>query len=58
MKRSQKFIKIIQLKNVFLLPHLGSASTETREAMGMRVFKNVKIFSKEKNLLIEWFKKE
>ena len=36
--------ELIQLKNVFLLPHLGSASTETREAMGMRVFKNVKDF--------------
>ena len=28
---------LINLKNVFLLPHLGSATNETREAMGMRV---------------------
>ena len=32
------------LKNVFLLPHLGSATTETREAMGFRVFDNIKAF--------------
>lgn len=32
------------LPNVFLLPHLGSASTETREAMGLRVFENIKSF--------------
>ena len=33
-----------KLKNVFLLPHLGSASEETREAMGMRVFDNITTF--------------
>ena len=32
---------LLKLKNVFLLPHLGSATEETREAMGMRVFSNV-----------------
>ena len=32
---------LLKLKNVFLLPHLGSATEETREAMGMRVFDNV-----------------
>lgn len=32
---------LLNLKNVFLLPHLGSATEETREAMGMRVFSNV-----------------
>ena len=35
---------LVQLKNVFLLPHLGSATTETREAMGFRVFDNIKAF--------------
>ena len=35
---------LINLKNVFLLPHLGSATNETREAMGMRVFDNVMSF--------------
>jgi lactate dehydrogenase-like 2-hydroxyacid dehydrogenase len=32
------------LTNVFLLPHLGSATEETREAMGMRVYNNVTSF--------------
>tara|TARA_X000001036_G_C20657464_1_gene797577 strand:+ start:19 stop:993 length:975 start_codon:yes stop_codon:yes gene_type:complete len=32
---------LLNLKNVFLLPHLGSATEETREAMGMRVFSNL-----------------
>ena len=35
---------LINLKNVFLLPHLGSATNETREAMGMRVFENLMAF--------------
>ncbi len=37
-----------RLKNVFLLPHLGSATTETREAMGMRVFENIQAFFNNK----------
>ena len=40
--------KLLTLKNVFLLPHLGSATEETREAMGMRVFDNVLSFSDNK----------
>ena len=36
--------KLLDFKNVFLLPHLGSATEETREAMGMRVFSNIKDF--------------
>tara|TARA_B100000963_G_C22613801_1_gene666254 strand:+ start:522 stop:1496 length:975 start_codon:yes stop_codon:yes gene_type:complete len=36
--------KLLNLKNVFLLPHLGSATEETREAMGMRVFSNITAF--------------
>ena len=39
---------LVQLKNVFLLPHLGSATTETREAMGMRVFENIQAFFNNK----------
>ena len=40
--------KLLTLKNVFLLPHLGSATEETREAMGMRVFDNILNFSTNK----------
>ncbi|MEQ8348247.1 MAG: D-glycerate dehydrogenase [Sneathiellaceae bacterium] len=32
------------LENVFLLPHLGSATTETREAMGMKAVDNLEAF--------------
>lgn len=35
---------LLKLKNVFLLPHLGSATEETREAMGMRVLNNIQAF--------------
>ena len=35
---------LIALENVVLLPHLGSASTETRIAMGMRVAANLEAF--------------
>ena len=34
----------LDLENVVLLPHLGSASTETRIAMGMRVAENLDLF--------------
>lgn len=33
-----------RLANVVLLPHLGSATTETRTAMGMRVVENLEAF--------------
>ena len=33
-----------ELENVVLLPHLGSATRETRVAMGLRVVQNVKAF--------------
>ena len=36
--------KLKNLKNVFLLPHLGSATEETREAMGLRVYDNITSF--------------
>ena len=42
---------LINLKNVFLLPHLGSATNETREAMGMRVFDNISAFFNNKEPL-------
>ena len=35
---------LLNQKKSFLLPHLGGATTETREAMGMRVFDNIKAF--------------
>ncbi len=35
---------LLAMPNVALLPHLGSATTETREAMGMTVVENVTAF--------------
>ena len=40
--------ELTKLKNVFLLPHLGSATEETREAMGMRVFDNITDYFNQK----------
>ncbi len=36
--------ELLALENVVLLPHLGSATLETRTAMGMRVAKNLDSF--------------
>lgn len=36
--------ELLEMENVVLLPHLGSATMETREAMGMRVVENVEAF--------------
>ena len=36
--------RFLELENVVLLPHLGSASTETRIAMGNRVLENLAAF--------------
>ena len=36
--------ELLGMENVVLLPHLGSASTETRVAMGLRVFSNIKAY--------------
>jgi lactate dehydrogenase-like 2-hydroxyacid dehydrogenase len=36
--------ELAQMENVVLLPHLGSATTETRMAMGMRAVANLKAF--------------
>jgi lactate dehydrogenase-like 2-hydroxyacid dehydrogenase len=35
---------LLALENVVLLPHLGSATRETRVAMGMRVVENIEAF--------------
>ena len=35
---------LLELENVVLLPHLGSANAETREAMGMRALANIEAF--------------
>jgi lactate dehydrogenase-like 2-hydroxyacid dehydrogenase len=35
---------LLDRENVVLLPHLGSATTETRTAMGMRVLANLEAF--------------
>jgi lactate dehydrogenase-like 2-hydroxyacid dehydrogenase len=36
--------ELLEMDNVVLLPHLGSATTETRVAMGMRVVDNLRAF--------------
>ncbi len=36
--------ELLSMENVVLLPHLGSASSETRVAMGMRVLENLRAF--------------
>lgn len=41
--------EFLTMENVVLLPHLGSATRETRIAMGMRVLNNVKAFLAGKN---------
>jgi lactate dehydrogenase-like 2-hydroxyacid dehydrogenase len=41
---------LLGLENVVLLPHLGSATEETRIAMGLRVAENVEAFFSNKPL--------
>ena len=36
--------QLLSMENVVLFPHLGSASRETRVAMGMRVVENLQAF--------------
>ena len=38
----------LDCENAVLLPHLGSASTETRIAMGMRVLENMEAYYNDK----------
>ena len=40
--------ELLSLDNVVLFPHLGSASRETRVAMGMRVVENLEAFFNDK----------
>jgi lactate dehydrogenase-like 2-hydroxyacid dehydrogenase len=35
---------LVAMENVVLLPHLGSATQETRIAMGMRALENLRLF--------------
>jgi lactate dehydrogenase-like 2-hydroxyacid dehydrogenase len=35
---------LLTMENVVLLPHLGSATEETRVAMGMRALENLRLF--------------
>lgn len=41
---------LLALENVVLLPHLGSATIETRTAMGMRAFENLVAWSEGREL--------
>lgn len=41
---------LLDLENVVLLPHLGSATAETREAMGTRALANIEAFAKGADL--------
>ncbi len=41
---------LLDLENVVLLPHLGSANAATREAMGMRALANVAAFAADEDL--------
>jgi lactate dehydrogenase-like 2-hydroxyacid dehydrogenase len=43
-KEPQVTQALVSMDNVVLLPHLGSATQETRVAMGMRAFENLKLF--------------
>lgn len=43
-KEPQVTEELLTMDNVVLLPHLGSATTETRVAMGMRALSNIKAF--------------
>ncbi|MDX1739360.1 MAG: NAD(P)-dependent oxidoreductase, partial [Alphaproteobacteria bacterium] len=40
----------LKLGNVFLLPHIGSATTETRDAMGHKCLDNLDAFFKGRAL--------
>ena len=42
--------ELVAMENVVLLPHLGSATQETRVAMGMRALENLRLFFQGKPL--------
>ena len=43
-KEPQVSAELTGMENVALLPHLGSATLETRVAMGMRALENLRLF--------------
>lgn len=43
-KEPQVSPELLAMENVVLLPHLGSATQETRVAMGMRALENLRLF--------------
>lgn len=49
-KEPQVTPALLTMENVVLLPHLGSATRETRVAMGMRAFENLTLFFSGKPL--------
>ncbi len=49
-KEPQVTQALVTMDNVVLLPHLGSATHETRVAMGMRAFENLELFFRGKPL--------
>jgi lactate dehydrogenase-like 2-hydroxyacid dehydrogenase len=49
-KEPQVTPALLALENVVLLPHLGSATQETRVAMGLRAFENLQLFFSGKPL--------
>jgi lactate dehydrogenase-like 2-hydroxyacid dehydrogenase len=49
-KEPQVTPALVAMENVVLLPHLGSATRETRVAMGLRAFENLQLFFSGKPL--------
>jgi lactate dehydrogenase-like 2-hydroxyacid dehydrogenase len=49
-KEPQVTPALLAMENVVLLPHLGSATQETRVAMGLRAFENLQLFFSGKPL--------
>jgi lactate dehydrogenase-like 2-hydroxyacid dehydrogenase len=49
-KEPQVTPALVAMENVVLLPHLGSATQETRVAMGLRAFENLQLFFSGKPL--------
>jgi lactate dehydrogenase-like 2-hydroxyacid dehydrogenase len=49
-KEPQVSPELLAMENVVLLPHLGSATRETRIAMGMRALENLRLFFQGKPL--------
>ena len=43
-REPQVTAELLTMENVVLLPHLGSATEETRVAMGLRALKNLRLF--------------